>query len=95
MYAVTTSIDSHSLWQVCSLITHPGDGKSFDYENYWDTATGDLIYTGRGNRGDRTLTGPNGDVVENRRHLLVFETEGQRRLRFLTATAAVVPLAAV
>jgi hypothetical protein len=63
------------------LITHPGGGRSFDYEDYWDG--GDLIYTGRGKTGDQSLKGPNGDVVENRRHLLVFENVGSRVLRFL------------
>lgn len=63
------------------LITHPGGGKSFDYEDYWEGA--DLIYTGRGKRGDQTLDGPNGDVAGNRRDLLVFEHEGPRRLRFM------------
>jgi hypothetical protein len=63
------------------LITHPGGGKSFDYEDYWDGD--DLIYTGRGKTGDQVLDGANGDVAENRRRLLVFEHAGPRSLRFL------------
>lgn len=53
------------------LITHPGGGKSFDYEDYWDG--GDLIYTARGKSGDQKLAGENGFVAENTRHLLVLE----------------------
>jgi hypothetical protein len=34
------------------LITHPGGGKSFDYDDYWDGA--DLMYTGRGKKGDQS-----------------------------------------
>jgi hypothetical protein len=30
------------------IITHPGGAKSFDYDDYWDEQTGDLIYTGKG-----------------------------------------------
>lgn len=63
------------------LITHPGGGKSFDYEDYWDGA--DLIYTGRGKNGDQTLDGPNGDVAANSKELLVFENVGSRQLRYL------------
>jgi hypothetical protein len=65
------------------LITHPGGGKSFDDEDDWDENTGDLIYTGRGKRGDQTLDGANGQVAANARHFLVFENDGPKRLKFL------------
>ena len=64
------------------LITHPGGGRSFDYDDYWDQ-NGDLIYTGRGQTGDQKLEGANRDVAENRRHLLIFEGGRPRLLRFL------------
>jgi len=41
------------------------------------------VYTGRGKTGDRAPAGPNLDVAENRRTLLVFEAAGLRQLRFL------------
>ncbi len=64
------------------LITHPGGGRSFDYQDYWDGA--DLIYTGRGKLGDqRRDDARNLDVAENRRPLIVFEAAGPYRLRFL------------
>jgi hypothetical protein len=63
------------------LITHPGGGKSFDYNDYWDGA--DLIYTGRGKVGHQQRAGANLDVAENRRTLLVFEGAGPRQLLFL------------
>jgi len=63
------------------MVPRPGGGKSFDYEDYWDGA--DLIYTGRGKRGDQTLDRPNGDAAENRRHLLVYENVSSKQLRFL------------
>ena len=63
------------------LITHPGGGKAFDYEDYWAEET--LICAGRGQEGDQKLAGPNQDVAENRKPLLVFEAAGPRQLRFL------------
>ena len=63
------------------LITHPGGGKSFDYEDYWDGA--DLIYTGRGKVGNQARMGPNLDVSENRRSLFAFEAAGPKLLRYL------------
>ena len=63
------------------LITHPGGGKSFDYEDHWDGA--DLIYTGRGKVGNQQRDDArNLDVAENRRPLFVFEAAGPRRLLF-------------
>ena len=63
------------------LITHPGGGKSFDYEDHWDGA--DLIYTGRGKVGNQQRgDARNLDVAENRRPLFVFEAAGPRRLLF-------------
>lgn len=62
------------------LITHPGGGRSFDYEDYWEGE--DLIYTGRGKKGDQVLEGANADVADNRRRLLVFENSGPKSLRF-------------
>ncbi len=63
------------------LITHPAGGRSFNYYDYWD---GDeLIYTGRGQKGDQELAGANRDVAENSRELLLFEHTDARRLRFL------------
>jgi hypothetical protein len=63
------------------VITHPGGGKSFDYQDYWDGP--DLIYTGRGKIGDQLRTGANLDVAENRRRLFAFEAAGPKRLRYL------------
>ena len=63
------------------LITHPAGGRSFNYHDYWDGD--DLIYTGRGQKGDQELAGANRDVAENRRELLLFEHSDARRLRFL------------
>jgi hypothetical protein len=63
------------------LITHPGGGRSFDYEDYWDGT--ELVYTGRGKSGDQVLEGANRDVADNRRHLLVFENTGPRQLRYV------------
>ena len=63
------------------LITHPGGGKSFDYQDHWDGA--DLIYTGRGKLGNQQRgDARNLDVAENRRPLFVFEAAGPRRLLF-------------
>ena len=63
------------------LITHPGGGRTFDYGDYWDRR--DLIYTGRGLRGDQRMEGANRDVAENRRRLLLFESAGAEQLAFL------------
>lgn len=63
------------------LITHPGGAKSFDYEDEWDGA--DLIYTGRGKRGDQQLRGQNRDVAENAKKLYVFQPAGPRALQYL------------
>jgi hypothetical protein len=63
------------------LITHPGGGKSFDYQDHWDGP--DLIYTGRGrHRNQQRDDARNLDVAENRRPLFVFEAAGPRRLLF-------------
>jgi hypothetical protein len=56
------------------LMTHPGGARSFDYGDYWDGT--DLIYTGRGKRGDQERTGQNRDVGENATELHVFEPSG-------------------
>jgi hypothetical protein len=63
------------------LITHPGGARSFDYEDRWDGDT--LIYTGRGKTGDQRLEGPNRDVAENRKRLIVLEAAEARQLRYL------------
>jgi hypothetical protein len=63
------------------LITHTDKEASFEYGDYWDGE--DLIYTGRGQTGDQKLSGPNRDVAENRRHLLLFERYVSHRRRFL------------
>jgi hypothetical protein len=63
------------------LITHPEQDASFEYGDYWDGD--DLVYTGRGQGGDQTLTGANRDVAENRRTLWVFEHLGSYQRRFL------------
>lgn len=64
------------------LITHPGGARSFDYEDRWENEK-TLIYTGRGKTGDQRLTGPNLDVAQNRRTLILLEAVEARRLRFL------------
>jgi hypothetical protein len=61
------------------LITHPGGGRWFDYQDHW--AGADLIYTGRGQHGDqRRDDARNLVVAENRRPLFVFQAAGPRRL---------------
>jgi len=63
------------------LITHPGGARSFNYDDAWDGR--DLIYTGRGKRGDQRYAGQNRDVGENARDLHVFEPAGVRALTYL------------
>lgn len=63
------------------LITHPGGARSFNYDDAWDGR--DLIYTGRGKRGDQRYEGQNRDVGENARELHVFEPAGVRALLYL------------
>ncbi len=63
------------------LITHPEGGKTFDYGDHWDGR--DLIYTGKGQRGDQQRSGANLDVAENRRALYAFEAAGPKMLRYL------------
>jgi hypothetical protein len=63
------------------LITHAQRDASFQYGDYWD---GDqLIYTGRGQKGDQKIETANLDVAENRRQLFVFEHVGTYRRRYL------------
>ena len=63
------------------IITHPGGGKSFDYDDYWDGA--DLIYTGKGQVGDQRRVGENRYVGDNARTVLAFEQAGPAQLRYL------------
>ena len=63
------------------IITHPGGGKSFDYDDYWEDA--DLIYTGKGQTGDQRRTSENRYVGDNLRTLLVFEQAGPAQLRYV------------
>ena len=69
------------------LVTWPGGARSFNYDDYW--SRGDLIYTGRGKRGNQKLEGANRDLANNRYTNYVFEGGvGSEKLRFLgTATA--------
>src|SRR5690349_3210926 len=53
------------------LVTWPGGARSFDYDDYWSGQ--DLIYTGRGKRGDQPLEGANRDLAQNRYINYVFE----------------------
>ena len=69
------------------IITHPGGGKSFDYDDYWDGT--DLIYTGKGQTGDQKRTGENRYVGDNSRMLLAFEQEGPGQLRYLGSPVCV------
>ena len=71
------------------LITHPGGGKSFDYEDYWDEDSQDLIYTGRGKVGDQTASGANADVADNRKTLHVFQNVGVKQLCYLGEAVSV------
>lgn len=67
---------------VVLLVTHPGGARSFDYGDYWDKD--DLIYTGRGQKGNQERVGANRDVAENRATLLVFEPgDASRELVFI------------
>lgn len=63
------------------LVTHAARDASFEYGDYWDGE--ELIYTGRGQVGDQTLTGANLDVAENRRTLWLFEHLGKYQRRCL------------
>jgi len=63
------------------LMTHPGGAGAIDYDDYWDGD--DLIYTGRGKRGDQRRVGQNRDLGDNSRDAYVFEPAGPRELRFL------------
>ena len=63
------------------VITHPGGGESFNYNDYWDGA--DLIYTGKGQSGDQQLTSENGYVANNSREILVFEHRAAALLAYL------------
>jgi hypothetical protein len=65
---------------VVLLITHPGGARRIDYGDYWDGR--DLIYTGRGTRGDQVREGANRLVGNNDAALLVFEKAGSRALEF-------------
>jgi len=65
------------------LVTHPGGGKSFDYNDHWDDETGELVYTGRGQEGDQTLEGANRHLAENRYRNFVFAGAGTKRLKYL------------
>jgi hypothetical protein len=69
------------------LVTWPGGARSFDYEDYWNR--GDLIYTGRGKRGDQRLEGANRDLADNRYTNYVFEGGvGSAMLLFLGTAVA-------
>src|SRR4051812_1139491 len=69
------------------LVTWPGGARSFNYDDYW--SRGDLIYTGRGKRGNQKLEGANRDLGENRYTNYVFEGGvGSEMLRFLGTVAA-------
>lgn len=63
------------------LITHAGGAGPNEYGDYWD---GDeLVYTGRGLRGDQKREGQNRLLGDNERTNYVFEPGQKRRLRFL------------
>lgn len=66
---------------VVLLITHPSGGKTFDYGDYWEGP--DLIYAGRGKKGDQKLEGANRYVAENTHTLLAFEQDAPRHLRYI------------
>jgi hypothetical protein len=68
------------------LITHPGGGRSFNYEDYWDKR--DLIYTGRGKVGPQEWSGANLDVAENRSGRRGAGGRNGGSLRFLTLACA-------
>ncbi len=63
------------------VITHPGGGRSFNYEDYWEGR--ELIYTGKGQKGDQQLTSENRLVADNSRDILVFEHAGPAALTYL------------
>jgi hypothetical protein len=62
------------------LITHSQAGRSFSYGDEW--RGNELIYAGRGLKGDQKLTGQNRQVAENSRALFLFEHAGSRRLLY-------------
>src|SRR5262249_22270563 len=66
---------------VLLLVTHPEGGRSFDHGDYWDGD--DLIYAGRGLKGDQSLTGQNRYVAENSHRLLVLEKVENQVFRYL------------
>ncbi|NTX08921.1 hypothetical protein [Myxococcus sp. CA040A] len=63
------------------LITHPDGAKSINYGDRWDGD--DLIYTGRGKKGDQVFQGANRQLAENRHTNYVFEYVGIRQHRFI------------
>jgi hypothetical protein len=62
------------------LITHSQAGRSFSYEDEW--IGNELVYAGRGLKGDQELKGPNRYVAENSHALFLFEHAGSRKLLF-------------
>jgi hypothetical protein len=62
------------------LITHSQTGRPFSYEDEWRGS--DLVYAGRGLKGDQELKGQNRQVAENSRALFLFEHAGSRQLLF-------------
>jgi hypothetical protein len=69
------------------IVTHPGGGKSFDYDDYWDGA--DLVYTGKGQVGNQQRTAENRYVGDNSRTVLAFEQAGPAQLRYLGSPVCV------
>jgi hypothetical protein len=62
------------------LITHAQDGSSFSYGDEW--RGNDLVYAGRGLKGNQELKGANRYVAENSHSLFLFEHAGSRKLLF-------------
>lgn len=62
------------------LITHAGGARPNEYGDYWDED--DLIYTGRGKRGDQRRVGQNRDLGDNLKDIFVFEPAAPRQLFF-------------
>ncbi len=68
------------------LITHAGGARANVYGDYWD---GDeLVYTGRGKRGDQKRDGQNRDLGDNQKDVFVFEPDAHRELRYLAKRVA-------
>jgi hypothetical protein len=79
--AIAGGMISRPVHNALLLITHPRGARSFNYDDSW--MGDDLVYTGRGKRGDQRYEGPNRDVGENAYPLHIFQPAHARALTYL------------